>query len=115
MTRNFKLNKFITYFFNEINKYEREYLCRRCLDNMKLVSGYKNIIRCTRRGCRAQEMFLKKGPFNNSKLSFENIIKVIYHLVIGDKMKSISLLYGIDKKSVKRILIKMGELIYDYN
>ncbi|KAG0417944.1 hypothetical protein DMUE_6411, partial [Dictyocoela muelleri] len=75
----------------------------------------KNTIKCTRNRCRKEQTFLVKPPFFHSNLSFMDIVKVIFHLVNGDKIKNIYMLYGIDKKSIMRILKVIGMVCEEYN
>ncbi|KAG0418335.1 hypothetical protein DMUE_6402, partial [Dictyocoela muelleri] len=106
---------FINIFYEEYYKKEKVLLCVRCLGKVKIVSNMNNKIRCVKAGCRKMVTFIPKPPFFKSHLSLDEILKVIFHLINGEKVKTIVSSLGFDKKTIRRILISIGKIIETYN
>ncbi|KAG0432444.1 hypothetical protein DMUE_5499 [Dictyocoela muelleri] len=110
-----RLSEFLGYARELLQDKVNNYICRGCLGRVKWNDKEKNEVRCGRRGCRKRRPLINKKPFFNTLLSISDIFKVIFHLAIGDKAANISLVYGIDKNSVRRILLDMQDVLTDYN
>ncbi|KAG0441432.1 hypothetical protein DMUE_1057 [Dictyocoela muelleri] len=110
-----RVSEFLGYARKLLQDKVDNYICRGCLERVSGMIKKKNEVRCGRRGCRKRQPLTNKKPFFNSLLSISDILKVIFHLSIEDKAAKISLLYGIDKNSARRIILTMQDVLADYN
>ncbi|KAG0439327.1 hypothetical protein DMUE_2510 [Dictyocoela muelleri] len=90
-------------------------MCKGCLGSVQVYDKEQNRVKCRSVKCRKKQVLITKASFFGSLLSISKTLKVIFHIFIGDKCGRIKALYGINKNSVRRILLELGKFLEFYN
>lgn len=95
-------------------EYKRGRLCRYCLGNLKSIKDNYLQLRCGRANCRKYHSIFKEQIFKNIKIPFLDVILIIKYFLSGCRSKSLVEIFRINKKTIYKIIRKLGLLIKDF-